>query len=201
MDTPTAYFTIFSTFLAIKVLILAPLCLYTAMFPPRDEEVEFPPPQGYSSMETKKVEVPKYPAFSDLLFLLLVYVLDIIFIYPLTRSGGEAPSFHPVFIASKSLALGIQVVAAIGWSGIGVSWLAAEKKYGLWHSKTWALYYHSFILVGVGMGVPLLFNLLWYIVEYSLASAPTIAKAFYEAYQPIFRLGRICVGYVLDQRT
>jgi len=198
MDTTTAYFTIFSSFLAVKVLILALLCIFTAIFPPTDEEVEFPPPRGYSGTETKKVEVPKYPSFSDLLFLLLAYILDIIFIYPLTQSGRETPFFHPVFIACKSVALGLQAVAAVGWSGIGVSWLAAEKKYGLWHSNAWGLYYHSFILVGVGMGIPLFFNLSWYIVEFSIASAPTIARALYEAYEPLFRLGRICVRYMLD---
>ena len=91
-------------------------------------------------------------------------------------------------------ALVAQTAAAVGWSGISVSWLAAEKKYGLWHSKAWSSYYLSFILVGVGIGVPLLFNTSWHIVEYSLLFAPTIGKAFYEAYAPLFRVYRTCLG-------
>jgi len=192
MDTTTAYFTLFSTLLALKILILFPLCLYTMIVPPQDEEVEFPPPPGYSGTERKTIEVPKYPSFSDLLFLILVYAMDIVFIYPATRHGNEA-QLNPALTAFLGGALALQAAAAVGWSGISMSWLAAEKKYGLWHYKTWSAYYMSFILVGVGIGLPLLFIWTWHVGTYAIVIAPTVGKAFYDAYAPLPYLYRRCI--------
>jgi len=193
MDTTTAYFTLFSTLLALKILILFPLCLYTTVRPPQDDEVEFPPPPGYCGSERKTVQVPKYPSCPDLLFLILVYAMDIVFMYPATRRGVEV-ELNSALIAFLGGALGLQAAAAVGWSGISMSWLAAEKKYGLWHSKAWSAYYLSFILVGVGIGLPLLFIWTWHIGKYTIVIAPTVGKAFYDAFAPLPQIYRQCVG-------
>jgi|SRR5277367_695616 len=193
MDTTTAYFTLFSTLLALKTLILLPLCLYTLILPPRTEEVEFPPPAGYSGSERKTVEVPKYPSFSDLFFLVIVYAMDIVFIYPATRHGIEIQP-NSALIAVLGGAIGLQAIAAVGWSGISMSWLAAEKKYGLWHSKAWSAYYMSFILVGVGIGLPLLSIWTWHVWKYTIVIAPIVGKAFYDAYEPLPHLYQRCIG-------
>jgi hypothetical protein len=193
MDTSTAYFTLLSTILAIKVLLLLPLCLFVLVLPAPEIEVEFPPPPGYSGTERRTVKVPTYPSFSSLLFLSIVYTVDIILVYPFTRHGNECqPS--PLQMTLMIGGLGIQTMAAVGWSGISSSWLSAEKKYGLWHSWAWGCYYLSFILVGVTIGLPLFYMALWHVGEYMTLIAPTVWDAFYHAFAPIYSFIEVLGG-------
>ena len=112
-------------------------------------------------------------------------------IYPLTRNGEDI-ELNWVFSAGIGGVLWVQVVAAVGWSGISMSWLSAEKKYGLWHSKSWSYYYLSFILVGVGVGVPAIFIGLVFIGRQLVRGVPIMGKAFYDAYAPLLYLYQRC---------
>lgn len=184
MDINTSYVTILSTVLAVQILLLLP-CFLLAVFRPPDEiEVEFPPPPGYSGTERRKVDVPKYPSCSKLFFLIAIYVFDIVMIYPYTRNG--LVSEHSIlFVLVGVVSLTFQVLAAIGWSGIKTSWLAAERSYGLWHSKAWTCYYMSFILTGVAIALPLLYKGIWFLIDFTVAIAPTSWTAIYNAYAPL----------------
>lgn len=184
MDISTAYLTILSTVLAVKTVLLFVCFVFTAFLPPDEIEVEFPPPEGYSGTERKTVEVPEYPSCQAIGFLILVYVYDIIMIYPYTRKGSES-EHSLVYLLVGIVSLGIQTMAAIGWSGITPSWLAAERHYGLWHSKIWSCYYMSFILTGVAIGLPLLYRGMWLIITFTITVAPTVWRAIYEAYRPL----------------
>lgn len=184
MDISTAYLTILSTVLAVKIVLLVLLFVITTFLPPDEIEVEFPPPEGYSGTERKTVEVPEYPSCQALGFLILVYIYDIIMIYPYTRKGSES-EHSLVYLLVGIVSLGIQTMAAIGWSGITSSWLAAERHYGLWYSKTWSCYYLTFILTGFAIGLPLLYKGMWLVITFTITSGPTVWRAIYEAYRPL----------------
>lgn len=184
MDIGPSYFTIFSRLLAAKVALLCLLSLVVAVIPPENVEIEFPPPDGYSGAERRTVEVPKYPSFRQVGFLVIIYIFDIIFLYPFTYEGGSNKRNIIVFLAGNAF-LVLQTVAAVGWSGIRTSWLAAENGYGLWHNPAWSAYYMSFILTGVAIGLSLLYKALWEVIIFTIVVAPTVWEAFYHAYTPL----------------
>ena len=184
MDICGSYLSILSTILAFKILLLAPCFFITAILPPNESEVEFPPPEGYSGTERKCINVPKSPGFQALGFLILVYLFDIIMLYPYTHKGSGS-EHSLVYLLAGIASLGIQTMAAIGWSGIKASWLAAERNYGLWHSTTWSCYYWSFILTGIAIGLPLLYKGIWVVISFTITFAPTVWRAIYEAYMPL----------------
>jgi hypothetical protein len=182
MDISTSYFTILSSILAFETILLFPCFLFTAILPPDEIDVEFPPPEGYSGTERKTVTVPKYPSCSEIGFLIALYIFDIILLYPYTREGvTNEPRF--LYFVISIVCLGIQTLAAIGWSGIKMSWLAAERGYGLWYSKAWTCYYMSFILTGIAIGLPFLYRGIWIIVMFAISFAPTAWRAIYNAYR------------------
>src|SRR5438552_12537104 len=121
MDTNTdigpLYFTVFSIVLAAEIIVLFLCCLITFILPPNDHQVEFPPPPGYSGMERRKVEVPDYPSSLELAYLIAVYALDIILIYPYTREGS-ASQHDTLYRLAGIVIFGIQVTSAVGWNGI-----------------------------------------------------------------------------------
>lgn len=184
MDISTSYLTILSTVLAAETLLLLPCFLLAAILPPGEIEVEFPPPRGYSGNEKRTVGVPKYPSSLNLFFLIAIYLFDIVMIYPHTQSGlvSEHSILH---LLVGIVSLTFQVMAAVGWGGIKTSWLAAEKGYGLWHSKAWTCYYMSFILNGLAIGLPLLYKGIWFLIAFTMASAPISWTAIYNAYAPL----------------
>jgi hypothetical protein len=189
MDIGPSYFTILSRLLAIKTTILFLLCLVVAIIPPANVEVEFPPPASYSVVERKIVNVPKYPSFREVGFLVIIYFSDIIFLYPFTYEGSATKNNIIIFLVGIAF-LGLQIMAAVGWSGIQTSWLAAERKYGLWHSLAWSSYYMSFILTGVAIGLPLLYRAVWEVILFIIAVASTTWKALSYAYAPLIYSGR-----------
>jgi hypothetical protein len=184
MDVSTAYLTILSTVLAVETLVLLPCFLLAAILPPDEIEAEFPPPPGYSGTENRTVDVPEYPSSLNFLSLIAIYVFDIIMIYPYTQNGlviEHSILYQLIGIVS----LTFQAMAAVGWSGIKTSWLAAEKGYALWYSKAWTCYYMSFILTGVAIGLPLLYKGIWFVIDFTIAIAPTSWIAIYNAYAPL----------------
>lgn len=184
MDISTSYLTILSSVLAVETLLLFPCFLLVALRPPNEIGVEFPPPPGYSGTEQRTVNVPKYPSCSKLFFLIAIYVFDIVMIYPYTRNGLVS-KHSKLYLLVGIVTLAFQVFAAIGWSGIKTSWLAAERSYGLWYSKAWTSYYMSFILTGVAIGLPLLYKGIWFLIDLTIAIAPTSWAAIYNAYAPL----------------
>jgi len=184
MDISTSYLTILSTALAVETLLLLPCFLLAVFLHPDEIEVEFPPPSGYSGTESRTVDVPEYPSSPKLFFLIAIYVFDIVMIYPYTRNG--LVSEHSIlYLLVGIMSLAFQVMAAIGWGGIKTSWLAAERSYGLWYSKAWTCYYMSFILTGVAIGLPLLYKAIWFLIDFTMAIAPTLWTAIYNAYAPL----------------
>lgn len=184
MNICTSYSSIISTLLAVETILLLPCFLLAAILPPDEIEVEFPPPEGYSGTERKTVKVPEYPSCQELGFLTMVYVFDIIMLYPHTREGIKSEHSF-IYLLAGVVCFGIQTMAAIGWSGIKTSWLAAERSYGLWHSKRWSCYYMSFVLTGIVIALPLLYKGLWLTITFTVASAPTVWRAVCEAYKPL----------------
>jgi hypothetical protein len=184
MDIIFSYSTVLSTCLAVKIVLLCLLCLVVVVVPPVNIEVEFPPPTGYSRAVRKTVEVPKYPSLRDLIFLVIVYIFDIIFIYPLTYEGA-ATKKNIIIVLVAATFLTFHLIASASWSGIETSWLSAEKKFGLWHSPAWSIYYMSFILTGVAIGLPFLYVIIWGVIIFVDAITPNMGKALYQAYAPL----------------
>jgi len=182
MDINASYFTLVSSTLAVQTIVLVPFFLYSLFFPPCAVEVEFPPPAECSVKETKKVYIPNYPSCLEYLFLIAVYLLDIIFLYPFTRAGSEIANWISSLVSLVVLFL--QMSLAIGWGGTDASWLAAEKKLGLWSNKAWSCYYMDFISTSVAIGVPLGYEVSWMVVRFVVGVTPSVWMALCQAYAP-----------------
>ena len=126
MDISTSYLGILSNVLAVEILLLLPCFLLAAILPPDEIEVEFPPPPGYSGTERRTVNVLEYPSSPKLFFLIAAYLFDIVMIYPYTFNGAIS-EHNTLYILFGIVCLTVQVTAAVGWSGIKTSWLAAER--------------------------------------------------------------------------
>ena len=175
-------FTILSKLLAIQSLALLPFFLFTAIFPPNTVPTEFPPPLGYSGDERKIVHIPCYPSAYEFGFLIAVYISGIVFLYPFTKNAAD--NGCPLVLYLGIFALMVQIIAAVGWSGIEPNWLAAGHQYGLWHSKIWSGYYMSFIITGALIGISLLSLGVSYVWTATLTVVPIAKDALRNAYAP-----------------
>ncbi len=178
-----AYHTIFSKVVLFQAVAILPLLLYTIPYPPEEVKAEFPPPDGFSGTERRVLSVPKHPSIVDLGFLLIIYLIDIVFLHPFTIEGRlfyEENGSTLVWWVFKagSVALVVQFLAACSWSGVRTSWVSAERRHGLWHFTPWAIYYTSFILTGLGIGLPLFFKLGWLLISLIIEVSPVAWKIF-----------------------
>lgn len=184
MDLLTSYYTILSTILAVQVQALFPLFVILLVFPPKYIESEFPAPRWYKETGTRVINVQKYPAARDILLFIAVFLADIILLYPYIRTESQA-QFSCLYRTAGSVFLCLQFGAAAGWSSIRSDWLAAERNFGLWRSKPWAVYYMTFILTSLACCGPLLFVGCWAAMEFAISELPHVGHAFYHAYKPL----------------
>jgi hypothetical protein len=182
MDLESTYSAILSTILAIKISLLVPLFLLTAILPPLCTEVECPAPKGDTG--TKTLDIPDYPSPKSLAFLIAVYFFDILLLYPYTPDGANTP-YDSSFRIVGVIGILLQTMSAIGWAGIEPNWDTAEALYGLWFNKFWSWYYMSFILVGIAIGLPLIYKAMWWCGELTVLIAPMTWKAICNAYAPL----------------
>lgn len=197
MNIDTSYYTIVTRILAVQTIILLPLYLYALLFPPATADVEFPSPLQ-TIPERKLVSVPQHPSSSDLRFLLLSFLSEILLLYPYTYQGKanlveamKSNSKKEVILMSGFILVGlvyfsIRCSAAIGWSGMRQNWLAAERGHGLWQYPSWSCYYMSFILTGTAIGIGLLMKLGWLVLCLCTESVPLLWNAYYQAYVPLW---------------
>jgi hypothetical protein len=181
MDLDVAYHTVFTKIVLFQAVAILPLLLFTIPCPPADVKAEFPPPYGLPDTRSRVISVPRYPTFLDLGFLLVIYFLDIIFLHPYTKEGGfligeSNSAVVSGFFWVGSGALVLQFLAACAWSGIRTNWVAAERRHGLWHFTPWRVYYSSFILTGLGIGLPMFFKLGWLMISGSVEVFPIAWK-------------------------
>jgi hypothetical protein len=198
MDIDTSYYTILTRIQAVQTIILLPLYLYALLFPPARADVEFPSPLKLV-LERKAVSVPQRPSSSDIRFLLLTFLSEILLLYPYTYHG-KANLVEAIKSNSKMEAVlvfcimlvgfvhfFIRSAAAIGWSGMRPNWLAAERGHGLWQYPAWSCYYMSFILTGTAIGIGLLMKLGWLVLSLCTeVGVPLLWDAYYQAYVPLW---------------
>lgn len=184
MDISATYFTILSRSLALQSLILIPIFMFTALFVPKEVAIDFPPPLHYSGNDRKIVRVPTYPPAKAVGFLIVVYLGDIICLYPFTQATAEKKDI-PIISYFGIIGLILQTMATIGWSGMRPSWLAAQYQHGLWHSKKWTVYYMSFIINGIGIGISVFILGYWLMIRFIMIIMPIIREVFYYAYIPL----------------
>jgi len=184
MDIVTAFCTILSTLLALQLLILFPLAIFLLIFPPGYIQAEFPAPRGYEETGARIINVQVYPAARDILLLIVIFLADIIFLYPYTRAGSRA-EISLLHRTTGVILLCVQFAAAVAWSSIRGDWLAGERNFGLWGSKTWAAYYMTFILNSLACEGPLVFVGCTTCAEFVISQVPLVWYAFYHAYKPL----------------
>jgi hypothetical protein len=189
MSLSIEYCSAVTKILACQTIILLISSILTLILPPGRKNVKFPAPSGTSTITEKAVSVPKYPSTRDLSFLLLLYILDIIFIYPFTLDVNASVSLTRgstilvVFFLAGNIFLIFQANMARGWLRMERNWIAAEKNYGLWHSKAWSAYYLSFIITGTALGLISLWQIAQYLVIISLEIGPVIWIALYSEFE------------------
>jgi len=179
MDIETLYFTHLSTTFAWLTVPLYFLCIVTFFCPPPEMSETFPPPPGKAS---KVVKVPLYPRCHEIFFLLLALLAEMVLLYPYVPDGTTNPLFsqywgYPLFAYHGC--------KAICWSGMQRNWIAAEQMQGLWHLKGWAVYYLVHILMGIAVGLPLLFRLGFYFAVAFYHVGVTSYYALLTAYGPL----------------
>ena len=184
MDIFTAFYTILSTLLALQLLILFSLVIFLLIFPPGYIQAEFPAPQGHNETGTRIINIQAYPAARDIFLLIVIFFADIIFLYPYTQAGLNA-EISVLHRTTGVFLLCVQFAAAIAWSSIRRDWLAGERNFGLWGSKTWAVYYMTFILNSLACEGPMIFVGGRTCVEFVISQGPFIWYAFYHAYKPL----------------
>ena len=181
MDLETSYNGFLSSVFALAIAILFLALLFTIFWYPGEDEVECPSPTG--GEETKVVKVPKYPQPASIAFLILIYVLDILILYPCTQDGLEN-EFHWLYVCAANVGALVHILAAIGWSSIERNWLTAEARYALWFNKYWSCYYWSFILTGIAVGLPIFYKSVWGLFNIILRVVLTMCGAICNAYAP-----------------
>ena len=184
MDILASFYTILSTVLAFQLLILFPLVIFLLFFPPGYIQAEFPAPQGHKETGTRIINVQKYPAARDIVLLIVIFLADIIFLYPYTQSGSLV-EFSLLHRTTGVVFFCVQVAAAVGWSSLRGDWLAGERNFGLWGSKTWTVYYMTFILNSLACEGPMVFVGIRSCGEFVISQIPFIWHAFYHAYKPL----------------
>jgi hypothetical protein len=190
MDLDVAYHSVFSKIVLFQALAILPLSLLKIPLPPAKVIQGFPSPSGLPNARAKIIEVPMSPTSRDLAFLLTIYILDVIFLYPYTKEGRllleeTNSTIISLFFWAGSGALVLQFLAACAWSGIQTDWIAAERRHGLWHFTPWKIYYCSFILTGLGIGLPMLFKLGWTIILLAIEVLPIVCNIFSHQFAPI----------------
>ena len=179
-----AYFTVLSSILAILILIILGLILYTLIFTPEYIEAEFRAPKGYRESGTRIILILEHPCALDLALLLGVFSVDIILVYPFTRMGSQA-NVSSGAKAGRILVLGIQLMAAVGWWGIQSDWLAARRNFGLWKRPGWAVYYVVFILATLACSLPLILMGVHHAVGFVMLRTLNVWMALYNAFKPL----------------
>ena len=69
---------------------LFPLVISLLIFPPGYIQAEFPAPRCYKQTGTRIISIQIYPAARDIFFLIIIFLADIIFLYPYTQAGSCA---------------------------------------------------------------------------------------------------------------
>lgn len=184
MDWLAAYYTGLSTILAIFILILLPLILYSLIFSPDYIEAEFRAPKGYRESGTRIINVLAHPADKDLAFLLVVFVVDILLIYPYTLSGSQS-DISSISKIGGTIILEIQLMAAVGWCGIQSDWIAGSRNFGLWKISSWAGYYMAFILTTFACAGPVAFVGMKLGTGWVISHTPNVWMALYHAFRPL----------------
>jgi hypothetical protein len=189
MSLSTDYCSAVTKILACQTIILLIFSILTLILPPGQKNAKFPAPSGTSTITEKTVSVAKYPSTRDLSSLLLLYILDIVFIYPFTLDVNASVSLTRgstilvVFFLAGNIFLIFQANMARGWLRMERNWVAAEKNYGLWYSKAWSAYYLSFIITGTALGLISVWQIAQYLVIISLEIGPVIWIALYSEYE------------------
>jgi len=165
-------------------LISLLLVLYSLIFPPDYIEVEFRAPKGYRESGTRIINVLAHPAAKDVAFLFIIFVADIVLIYPYTVTGSK---FEISWVSRLGgiLILGLQFTAALGWCGIRADWLAGSRNFGLWKNASWAAYYSAFILTAFACVGPLIFMGIVLLTKCAILRTPNVWMAIYQAYRPL----------------
>src|SRR5271156_4166918 len=188
VDVAAAFALLLSEGLAIQITVLLILFLFTLVRIPKDVEIEFPAPTGIKHQplteKARPVEVPQYPTCRDISFLILLYLVDIVLLYPYTLESREERNLLLLQLVSI-VVFPLQVAAAHGWGSISPSWLAAQRRHGLWHSNAWRLYYMSFILTGVAIGLLIMGRGIALIILQLIALLPAIWRAQCHAFLPL----------------
>jgi hypothetical protein len=187
-DLSSNYCSALTKILACQTIMLLVFSSFTLLFPPGQADVKFPTPSGTSTMTEKTVSVAKYPSTRDLSSLLLLYILDIIFIYPFTLDINATVSLTrgsnilAIFFLAGNIFLLFQANMARGWCRMERTWVAAERNHGLWHYKAWSVYYLSFIVTGTAVGLVSVWQIAQYLVKIVLEIGPVIWTALYSEY-------------------
>jgi len=204
VDVAAAFADLLSQVLAMKITILLILFVFTLVRHPKDVEIEFPAPSGTKyelADKVKRVKIPQYPKWIDITFLILIYLLDIALLYPYTLKNGEWTN-HLLLLLLSVVVFPVQVGAAHGWSCMSPSWIAAQRRHALWHNKAWKIYYMSFILTGLAIGLLIIGKGVAFFIFEVLGMLPGIWRAQSHAFSPLKNLeGPIRAGMRLLMRA
>jgi hypothetical protein len=198
----TSYYDFLSAVLALKLFVLLFILLFVIVRRPVLKKVACldPPPLllgktylwsnlklvGLPAVECprKVIDVPKYPPAESIAFLISIYAFDIIMLYPYTKEGStrKLPS---VFFLATIVGSILQTTSAVGWSCVEANWRSVERRYALWHNRPWSCYSWSFILTGMAIGVPLVYQSVWMVGNFVVINIlPVLLAAGLNAVAP-----------------
>jgi hypothetical protein len=183
----TSYCGFISAALALESFILVFIMLFVRHWGPEFMPVECPEPNPAKNRSTKVAYPPTYPPEQSIQFLISVYILDILVLYPYTKEGSTM-DLHWTFLPAGILVGILQARSAIRWGRAEVIWKNISRRLALWNSRPWCWYYWSFIITSIGVVVPLLFQGIWMAHKIGIQIAPVLWGALCNAYSPFIVL-------------
>jgi hypothetical protein len=182
MDIQTLYYRTITTIFAWVTVALFPLCVLTLIMEPPEKSEIFDAPPDQQDEKPKKVTVPLYPTFRELSVFLVSLLAEMVLLCPYLPIDETKPQFSQYWGFPLFAYHGFR---AICLAAMETNWMAAQEHQGLWHLKGWKLYYLLQILMGIMVGLPLLFRLAAYGCMAVYQLVPIVYWSLRTAYGPL----------------